>query len=579
MDMLTAEPFIIGYERIGAWSGVLDRINVFPVADGDTGRNLMISLAPLRGLHNRNFHETIRDLLFACKGNSGNIATQFVVELLKTKSLDSINLAAKAGAENARKAVNKPRSGTILTVLDRFTEALESIPHPDGLENQLEAIIDKIQGAVIETTEMLPELQQAGVVDSGALGMFLFLEGFLKGLYNRIDNFRAIQDIFGDRLKLSDDFDKSAEKGFCVDFVLRLEKNSDRLLQRIAETDESVTVYTFQDYAKIHLHTPDPHSLKNRAESMGSIVQWNEDDLSEQVKNFNLPIAQSPVHIVTDAAGSLTREMALRLGVTLLESYVVLGETCRLETYVVPEELYLSMRRGIKASTSQASVFERHQHYDRLLKQHENILYLCVGSVYTGNYEVAMEWKKQHDPVGRLTVIDTGAASGRLAAAVIATAGYALRAQEPEQVIEFAKKAVKKSDEYIFLNELKYLAAGGRMSKTGAFFGDMLNMKPVISPTAQGAEKVGIVRNAEAQLRFAVDKLTKNLQDESSALILLEYSDNRKWVQGRCMAEIKRLFKRPEIIVQPLSLTSGVHIGPGAWAVAYYGDPPGPIGR
>lgn len=567
---------ITGYERMGAWADILDRINVFPVADGDTGRNLMISLAPLRDAGSRAPQETIQQLLFSGRGNSGNIATRFVAELLSAVSYDTLYPAARAGAENARGAVNTPLSGTMLTVMDRFADALENVQNVRELEDDLESVIDQLQEAVRETPDMLPELRKAGVVDAGALGIFLFLEGFLRALCSREDRYTPVEKAFAGKLKIADGFDASGEEGFCIDFVVRMGKDAGASLREIASGDDSVTVQTFQDYAKIHLHTRDVSALKQKAKGMGDIVQWCEDDLHEQVKHFHRPAAQGAVHIVTDAAGSLTRGMARNLGVTLLESYVSLGETCAPETSVVPEELYREMRRGVKASTSQASDFERHQHYDRLLKQHDNVLYLCVGSVYTGNYRVVTQWKEQHDKEDRLAVIDTGAASGRLAAAVIATARYAAGDPKPapEAVVRFAQKAVEMCGEYIFLDELRYLAAGGRMSKTGAFFGDMLNVKPVVTPTPRGAEKVGIVRNAEAQVRFAVDRFNKNLENESGALILLQYSDNRDWLEKRCIPEIKKHFPAPEMIVAPLSLTSGVHIGPGAWAAAFYGNSP-----
>ncbi|MBS3731862.1 MAG: DegV family EDD domain-containing protein [Desulfobacterales bacterium] len=570
----TAEAFITGYERLGAWSGVLDEINVFPVADGDTGRNLMISLAPLRGIQDRDPAETRRRLLFAARGNSGNIAARFVVELLSAESIHQLPGAARTGSRNARSAVHDPRPGTMLTVLDRFADALADPENREDSVNFPESVIDQIQTAVHETPEMLPELKEAGVVDAGALGMFLFLEGFLKCFSSRADTFRSISDIFGDSLKIAAGFSRSADKGYCVDFVVRMDENAGHPEDRIAEMEDSALVYAYQDYAKVHLHTNNAADLKQRIKSMGHIVQWSQDDLVRQTADFRMPAARGPVHIVTDAAGSLTRHQARRLGITLLESYVTRGETCAPETCIDPETLYHAMRDRVPASTSQASIFERHQHYERLLARHQNVLYLCVGSVYTGNYQVAVEWKKQHDPEDRLTVIDTGAASGRLAAAVIATARYAARAETAGQVIAFAQAASEKSGEYIFLDELKYLAAGGRMSKTGAFFGDMMHVKPVITPTPRGAEKVGIVRNTWAQLRFAVERLSRNLRDAPESLLLLEYTDNRKWVEDRAAAEIRRIFPKAEIRIQPLSLTSGVHIGPGAWAVAYYGQQP-----
>ncbi|MFW5936559.1 MAG: DegV family protein [Desulfosalsimonas sp.] len=569
-----AEAFITGYERLGAWSGVLDEINVFPVADGDTGRNLMISLAPLRGIRDRDPAETRRRLLFAARGNSGNIAARFVVELLGAESIHQLPGAARTGSKNARSAVHDPRPGTMLTVLDRFADALADPENREDSENFPESVLDHIQTAVHESPEMLPELKEAGVVDAGALGMFLFLEGFLNCFYGRADTFRPVLDIFGDSLKIRADFDQSANKGYCVDFVVRMDENAGRPEDRIADTDDSALVYTYQDYAKVHLHTNDAAGLKQRVKDMGHIVEWSQDDLARQTADFRIPAARGPVHIATDAAGSLTREQARRLGITLLESYVTLGETCAPETCMDPETLYHAMRDRVPASTSQASVFERHQHYEQLLARHQSVLYLCVGSVYTGNYRVATQWKAQHDPENRLTVIDTGAASGRLAAAVIATARNAARAETADQVIAFAQAAAEKSGEYIFLDELKYLAAGGRMSKTGAFFGDMMHVKPVITPTPNGAEKVGIVRNTRAQIRFALERLSRDLRDEPESLVLLEYTDNRKWVEDRAMTEIRRVFPKAEIWVQPLSLTSGVHIGPGAWAVAYYGRQP-----
>ncbi|MCF8110518.1 MAG: DegV family EDD domain-containing protein [Desulfobacteraceae bacterium] len=564
-----AEAFITGYERLGAWSGVLDEINVFPVADGDTGRNLMISLAPLRGIREMDTEEARRRLLFTAKGNSGNIAAGFVAELLSADSFKRLQSAAKAGSLNSRKAVRDPMPGTMLTVIDRFSEAIAKLDNPGYDENSLEPVIDRIQEGVSQTLYMLPVLKAAGVVDAGALGMFLFLEGFLKGFFDRAHGFRSIPGIFGESLKISPDFEQSAEKGYCVDFVVRMDEKSGLAAGELADADSSALVYTYRDYAKIHLHTDNAEALKQKVENMGRIVEWSQDDLAGQVADFRKPETRGVVHIVTDAAGSLTRSQARRLGITLLESYVTLGETCAPETCVDPEKLYPAMRRRVPASTSQASVFERHQHYERLLAQYQNVLYMCVGSVYTGNYQVAVDWKNKHDQQNRFTVIDTGAASGRLAAAVIATAKYSARAKTPHQVIEFAQKAVENSGEYIFLEELKYLAAGGRMSKTGAFFGDILHMKPVVTPTSRGAEKVGIVRNTRAQLDFAVKRLTENLRDKPTPLVLLEYTDNRKWVEDHALTEIRRILPGAEIVLQPLSLTSGVHIGPGAWAVAY----------
>jgi len=204
-----------------------------------------------------------------------------------------------------------------------------------------------------------------------------------------------------------------------------------------------------------------------------------------------------------------------------------------------------------------------------VLLRHEKVLYLCVGSVYTGNYQVAIEWKKEHDPQDRLRVIDTGAASGRLGTIVLSCTRYLAQTNDLEKTYEFAQKAVKRCEEYIFLDKLQYLAAGGRLSKTSAFFGDMLKMKPVISPQPEGVKKVGVVRNQEEQVKMALSKLDTTLKKDSRALIMLEYSDNQDWVEGTLQPILTQRYPLTEIILQPLSLTSGAHGGPGTWGVAF----------
>ena len=119
------------------------------------------------------------------------------------------------------------------------------------------------------------------------------------------------------------------------------------------------------------------------------------------------------------------------------------------------------------------------------------------------------------------------------------------------------------AEEYVFLDRLQYLAAGGRLSKSGAFFGDMLHMKPIISPQADGARKAGVVRDRAGQLRFALEKLRGALKGEGKALIMLEYTDNAPWVTETVRPEIARRYPEAEILVHPMSLTSGAHMGPG----------------
>jgi len=565
VDENVKNAFVVGVERVAAWADLLDAINVYPVADGDTGRNLSISLFPLRQAGEKN-DVLVHQLLMAARGNSGNIASQFFSAFCTLKSAHRLKEAVQEGNARAWKAVSQPRLGTMLSLFDALEEILgEGDFIPD--QKSVDEIMLHLEQAVCETHDTLPKLKEAGVVDAGALGMYIFFEGFFYTLAGRNNTYRPVTDVFKDRLKISSAFRETAESGYCVDFVVKADGSSEDLM-KIAGGEESAIVIQEGDFYKIHLHTDDKEKIRSKMSALGSVLNWEDDNLTTQIAQFSNAQASSGLHIMTDAAGSLTRDDAKRYGFTLLNSYLNVGDKSLPETYLHPDELYSAMRTGIKVSTSQASVFERHQSYSSVLARFEKVLYLCVGSVFTGNYSVVLDWKKKHDPENRLSVIDTGAASGRLGTIVLAAQQYLNHTKDMGKTVAFAKRAVKTCEEYVFLEKLQYLAAGGRLSKGSAFFGDMLKMKPVISPQPEGAKKVAVVRNRKDQISLAEEKLAAVLSPESRALIMLEYSDNASQV-SEFRDKVRGLYPKAVIIMQPLSLTSGAHMGPGTWGVAF----------
>jgi len=567
MDKALPEAFAAGVERVAAWADLIDSINVYPVADGDTGRNLFVSLTPL--LNCRQEKATIiRQLLLSARGNSGNIAARFFSAFCRCDAVENLYSCALEGGKRAWTAVNDPQPGTMLNVFDALTESLES--RPASLDQEaINSIIHRLEKSVHDTCEKLPKLKKAGVVDAGALGLYIFFEGFFQALIKTALDHQPITVLFKDRLHISREFQEDAQDGYCVDFVVEAHNLSSEKLANIAAGEESVIVIPDGGLYKIHLHTDDKAKIKAEAAKCGSIINWEDDDLGQQIKEFRHARSDSQMHIMTDAAGSLTHADAQKNGITLLHSYITLGEKCLPETYLHPAELYAAMRNGSKVSTSQASILERQQFFESVLDRFEKVLYLCVGSAYTANYAAALEWKKQNDPQNRLIVLDTGAASGRLAVIALAVNRCLARTKDMEKTVEFAAKAVSACEEYVFLDKLEYLAAGGRLSKTGAFVGDMLKMKPVVSPQPEGAKKVGVVHNQQDQIKMALQRLAASLSKETKALIMLEYSDNYDWVNQTIKPLIAEHFPQAQIIVQPLSLTSGAHMGPGTWAVAF----------
>lgn len=557
--------FVAGVERLTAWADLLDRINVFPIADGDTGRNLVVSLSPLRS---RDRLIMPRNLLLAAKGNSGNIAARFFHYLVQAGDIADIPGLICRGRDNAWSAVSDPQPGTMLTFFDALATVSQNpdfIAVPEGLI----AALSQLENVVAQTVNLQPRLSKAQVVDAGALGMFLFFEGFFHALADGRLPLRPITETFRERLQVSASYaDDGPEQGYCVDTLILGTSDDGEGERVLASLGESIVITRSDVYTKVHFHTGNRQEARRRLAGMGEIIEWSEDDLYAQTSGFGVTQRDPLVHIMTDAAGSLTRPEAQALGITLLDSYIMIGDRCLPETYLAPDDLYAAMRRKVRVTTAQASVFERHQIYESILSRYRRVLYLCVGSAFTGNYRTALDWKQKNDPHDRFAVLDTGAASGRLGLIALSVAEAAHAAPDVERIMTYAQRAVEICRECVFLDRLEYLAAGGRLSKTGAFFGDMLRMKPVVSPMPEGVRKMGVVRNREEQLHFALKSLKNSVNPDEKSIIMLQYSDNRTWVE-KIGSDLAGIYPHARILIYRMSLTSGAHMGPGTWAVAF----------
>ncbi|BBO76394.1 dihydroxyacetone kinase [Desulfosarcina widdelii] len=566
MDRIISRSLVAGCERVAAWADLLDAINVFPVADGDTGRNLKISLAPLIG-SNGAPDRLPQMLIESATGNSGNIAAAFFSRFLEHAEPGGLGACFSAGRKAAWQSLADPKPGTMLTIFDTLAQISERWP-ADIAGGHADSAIEKLDAAVRATTELLPELNRAGVVDAGALGMFIFFEGFFHRLAGERMPMPPVTERFGGLLTVSEAVAGGQFSGYCVNTTLR-----SRQVFRWPSADEglgeSVVAVADGDRLRVHLHTRDHREAREKLERLGEIVDWQVDAMIDEPAMPRAAAGSQTVHIMTDAAGSLTREEARQLGVTLLDSHLVVGSRSVPETLLDPRELYAAMADGLPVSTAQASVFQKRQSYESVLGQYGRAIYLSVGSVYTGNYLTACQWREENGHGDRFAVIDTGAASGRLGLIVRQVARAAQLGQAYEDLVTLAHRVGENCDELVFLDQLKFLAAGGRISKSKGFFGDLIGIKPVIRPTAEGAAKAGTVRKASEQMPFAVEYLKQRYSSNARLTILLQFSDNEQRVCERIRPEIERQFPEARIEVTRLSLTSGAHMGPGTWAVAF----------
>jgi len=294
---------------LDAHRSAVDALNVFPVPDGDTGGNMSQTLsAAAREAHASPAHEAgiiaeraAYGALMGARGNSGVILSQllrgFARALQGMRALGPHELAAalSAAAETAGRAVMKPVEGTILTVAtDAARVAMETAGAGADLLAVLDAALAEARAAVARTPDQLPILKQAGVVDAGAQGYALVLEGASRYLHGRpvrpegagSSAHAAVPAATTQPARVAhvahgDDY------GYCTEFVVvgpRLDPL--RMRADIAVLGNSLIVVGEEGIVRVHVHTEDPGRVLSYASALGQLHRIKIDNMQAQHDRF-----------------------------------------------------------------------------------------------------------------------------------------------------------------------------------------------------------------------------------------------------------------------------------------------------
>ncbi|MBR6514184.1 MAG: DAK2 domain-containing protein [Clostridia bacterium] len=284
----------------------LNALNVFPVADGDTGTNMLKTLEGGLSSVREECGESVGDfsdkfsrgVLLSARGNSGVILSQIFAGindgLKEHESVDALELAAAytEGIARSYAAVQKPAEGTILTVFRESTEyASEHIDENSSVQDFLRLHIEEAKRSLASTKERLPALKEADVVDSGAAGYLYIAEGMYEALEGKeiSYDFNAYTDTASVNI---DSFtrDSVMEYGYCTEFLIRLMSSKvdpDSFDAEIVTAmlegmgGDSIVAYKQDDILKVHVHTFSPGEVLARMQSFGEF-------LTVKVENMNL---------------------------------------------------------------------------------------------------------------------------------------------------------------------------------------------------------------------------------------------------------------------------------------------------
>lgn len=575
-----------GILRLLSRQEYLNKINVFPVPDGDTGTNLALTfsavLSALRKGPDQHAGKTLTRVadaaLDGARGNSGAILAQFFLGLcdrlghLQRLDPDDFAEGVNGGAEYARESLSEPREGTILTVLTDFAHAVQRARRDAmwDFHSMLRRGVAAAQVSVERTRFQLEVLRKADVVDAGAQGFVELIAGLLDYLESGAEDAPAaggVAIVADASAEITAGDAAGLAHRYCTECLVVAQRVDRRhLREQLSAIGSSLVVAGLHDKVRVHIHANDPAEVFRIAARFGAVSGEKADDMQRQQHAAH---AVDPrVAIVTDSAADIPDDELDRLGIHVVPARVHFGSRSFLDKIgISPEEFYAEIARGGEPPrTSQPPPGDFRRQFEFLGSHFASVLSINLTSRASGTCAAARTAAIRTATHGKVTVIDSlNASAGQglltMYAAECAAAGY-----DCDQVIAATQAMIAKTRTYGLVGSLEYAVRGGRVPRWLQRLADTLRLMPVLHASRDGRVTVGGVLFGRRDLKgkFARFVRRRMRKDRSYRLLVGHANCERdgEWLLGmlRCdNVEYARLVA--------LGSALGAHGGPGMLVV------------
>ena len=406
----------------------INEMNVFPVTDGDTGTNMLLTLA--HGINNAqtNAHlgnylkEFSEGMLLGARGNSGVILSQIFkgfYEELESDGIADVSELCDAfvrAYKNAYKSVVRPVEGTILTVA---REGIENIRSQIGrnilVPNLFSMYLAELRKSLANTPEMLPVLKDANVVDSGGYGYVLLVEGMEKCLYGEEIAVKASSELQLEKTDRSVFNENSAfELGYCMEFLLQTMRGRKSLdIESYTSTlntmGSSLVVVQNQSVVRVHVHTKEPAPIITYSQSFGEFISFKLENMQLQhdeliSKETQVKKAHKPLGIIAISNGSGVSELFETFDCDVI---IDGGKTMNTSS----EEILNALR---SISSDKILIYPNHENIFKAAEQAtaisglDNVVIMPSNSVMECYYSLAMDNGDSSDLDNRISSLIEG---------------------------------------------------------------------------------------------------------------------------------------------------------------------------
>jgi DegV family protein with EDD domain len=572
----------------------LNRINVFPVPDGDTGTNLALTV---QAIAEHLEHSTERSVgavakeaaqaaVLGARGNCGMMLSHFLLGFARNlEGRTRINAsdfggAMEAGVQNLSDALDAPVEGTILTVM-RDTAKAVSAAQIDDIAPLAEHMLDQARVSLERTPELLPVLSAAGVVDAGAKGFVSLLEGavmFLRGDPLPTDagtDFTAEPPVVA-----SVEYPERVERyRFCTEALVRGNGLPDQAVIRSSLRDrgDSMIVIRSDDVLKVHIHTDEPEEVFAYLKGLGELVTHKAEDMAaqydaaERASGSHLALTRRPVGVLTDSSGDLPEEIIRAHGIQVVPMMLVDGDDVYRDGVDITAERFHEMLAAQERlpTTSQPPPASFLEGFKRAAADAEEIVGVILSSGLSGTYASA-EAAAGQEPDLPIHLMDSRGASLLQGLLVLKATELAEMAMPADEIVKELVRIRDQSNIMFTIETFDRLLASGRVSRSKAFFATLLNVKPILALDEQGkvvphATAIGRKRVMVALLDAIAKEMGRVPETVRFGIIHVGIPE--------IVAEVRELlvarYGDVEILSAPVTPVIATHLGVGAWGVAY----------
>jgi hypothetical protein len=576
---------LAGGKQLLRFRDQLNKINVFPVPDSDTGSNMAGTISAvmteLKDNRTRELASTTRiaadAALLGARGNSGAILAQFFHGLAEELH-DRVAITTHAFGEAVQNAVgyaysamSEPKEGTILTVLKSWgTRFSESSSKTADLIHSLKDSLRAAQESLKQTREKLPSLKRANVVDAGALGFVHMLEGVYEFITaGRIKDAELVpEDIQGEEPRI-DAHDGDITYRYCTECMVDGENiDSIALKEQLGPLGDSLIVAGSGTKARIHIHTDTPNAVFEIAQRFGTVTGEKADDMHKQYATAHT--AHGDIALVVDSACDIPKELRERPYVTMVPLNLHIDERTYIDKFgLSAEDFYELLRRQPEAvpKTSQPTAAEYRKQYEFLASHYRHVYTVALSGALSGTYDAALRGiPKESESIDVFDSRNVTIALGLIVQQVIEAIDNGAGIRE---VKARAESLASRTRLLVAVPTVDWLVRGGRVSKSKARIAKIFGLVPIVTIDPSGhAVPAGVALSFKGALKRIAGRAMKAVGNRPIAAATA-HVDNEGEAR-RLIGEIKQHCNvKNETFTEAASPVLASHTGFGTVALAF----------